>query len=89
MPVGGWLESYKAEVYDDLIPQILDRVQLGSVTLTQVMGGLVAYPDTTFAVARISRERQIAAAPAEGFLAMARCPDLSPAPPTIPAYEIV
>jgi hypothetical protein len=54
--------SYKAEVYDDLIPQLLDRVHVGAVTLTQVMGGLTAYPDTTFAVARIHRERETAAA---------------------------
>jgi hypothetical protein len=24
-------ESYKAEVYDDLVPQLLDRVQIGAV----------------------------------------------------------
>jgi DNA invertase Pin-like site-specific DNA recombinase len=54
-------ESYKAEVYDDLIPQVLDRVHLGAVTLTQVIGGLVAYPDSTFAIARIHRDREIAA----------------------------
>ena len=53
-------ESYKAEVYEDLIPQLLDRVQLGAGTLTQVMDNLEVYPDTTFAVARIQRERETA-----------------------------
>ena len=55
-----WGESYKAEVFDDLIPQVLDRVQVGAVTLTQVIDGLTTYPDTTFAVARIRRERETA-----------------------------
>jgi hypothetical protein len=53
-------ESYKAEVYDDLIPQLLDRVQIGAATLTQVIGGLTTYPDTTFLVARVQRERELA-----------------------------
>ena len=53
-------ESYKAEVYDDHIPQILDHVQVGALTLTQVIGSLTTYPDTTFAVARIGRERETA-----------------------------
>jgi DNA invertase Pin-like site-specific DNA recombinase len=55
-------ESYKAEVYDDLVPQLLDRVQIGAVTVTNVISGLTTYPDTTFTVARIRREREIAAA---------------------------
>ena len=55
-------ESYKAEVFDDLVPQLLDRVHIGAVTLTQVIGGLTTYPDTTFAIARIRRERELAAA---------------------------
>jgi hypothetical protein len=55
-------ESCKAQVYDDLVPQVLDRVQIGAVTLTQVMGGLASYPDTAFAVARIKRDREAAAA---------------------------
>jgi hypothetical protein len=57
-----FLTGVKAEVFDDLVPQILDRVQIGAVTLTQVIGGLTAYPDTTFAAARIKRERELAAA---------------------------
>jgi hypothetical protein len=52
---------YKTEVYDDLIPQILGRVHLGAVTLTQVVSGLVAYPDATFTIARIHRDREMAA----------------------------
>ncbi|MEO6207272.1 MAG: hypothetical protein ABIP77_04895 [Candidatus Limnocylindrales bacterium] len=55
-------ESYKIEVYDHLIPQLLDRVHVGAVTLSKVMDGLAAYPDTTFDVARIKSEREVAAA---------------------------
>jgi hypothetical protein len=55
-------ESYKAEVYDDLIPQVLDRVHIGVRTLTQVMGSLTAHPNNTFAIARIHRERDAALA---------------------------
>lgn len=35
-------ESYKAEVYDDLVPQLLDRVRVGAITKTRVVAG----PDT-------------------------------------------
>lgn len=46
-------ESHKAEVYDDLVPQLLDRVQIGAMTLTNVISGPTTYPDTTFTVARL------------------------------------
>ena len=53
-------ESYKAQVFDDLFPQILEHVQVGAMTLTQVVGGLSTSPDTAFALARIGRERELA-----------------------------
>jgi hypothetical protein len=56
-----WGESYKAQVFDDLVPQILEHVQVGAMTLTQVIGGLSTSPDTAFALARIGRERELAA----------------------------
>ena len=55
-------ESYKAEVYDDLVPQLLDRVGVGAMSMTQVVAGLDTHPDTTFAVARIERDREVAMA---------------------------
>ena len=54
-------ESYKTEVYDDLVPQILDRVRVGAMTKTQVVACLDTHPDTTFAIARIERDREAAA----------------------------
>jgi hypothetical protein len=45
-------ESCKIEVYDDLVPQILDRVGVGAKTITQVVAGLDTHPDTTFTLAR-------------------------------------
>jgi hypothetical protein len=54
-------ESYKAEVYDDLVPQILDRVRVGAMTKTQVVAVLDSHPDTTFTIARIERDRETAA----------------------------
>ena len=56
-----WGESYKAQVFDDLVPQILEHVHVGAMTLTQVIGGLSTSPDTAFALARIGRERELAA----------------------------
>jgi hypothetical protein len=52
-------EGYKAQVFDDLVPQILEHVHLGAMTLTQVVGGLSTSPDTAFALARIGREREL------------------------------
>jgi hypothetical protein len=51
-------ESYKTEAYDDLVPQILDRVRVGAMTMTQVVAGLDTHPDTTFTIARIERDRE-------------------------------
>ena len=55
-------ESYKTQVYDDLVPQILDRVCIGAMTITQVVSGLGDHPDTTFTVARIEKDRESALA---------------------------
>jgi len=54
-------ESYKAGVYDDLVPQLLDRVRVGAVTKMRVVAGLDTHPDTTFTIARIERDREAAA----------------------------
>ena len=54
-------ESYKSEVYDDLVPQILDRVRVGAMTMTKFVAGLNTHPDTTFTIARIERDRTAAA----------------------------
>jgi len=54
-------ESYKAEVYDDLVPQLLDRIRVGAMTKTRVVAGLDTHPDTTFTIARIERDREAAA----------------------------
>jgi len=54
-------ESYKTDVYDDLVPQILDRVRVGAMTLTEVVAGLETHPDTTFTIARIERDHEAAA----------------------------
>ena len=53
-------ESYKIEVYDNLLPQLLSRVSVGAKTMTQVVDGLNTHPDTTFALARIERDRDAA-----------------------------
>jgi DNA invertase Pin-like site-specific DNA recombinase len=55
-------ESYKAEVYDDLVPQLLDRVRVGAMTMTKVVAGLDIHPDTTFTITRIERDREAAMA---------------------------
>ena len=55
-------ESYKADAYDNLVPLLLERVSLQAGTLSQVVGSLAIYPDTTFALARIQQERQAATA---------------------------
>ena len=53
-------ESYKIEVYDDLVPQILDCVRVGAMTMTMVVEGLDTHPDMTFTIARIERDREAA-----------------------------
>jgi hypothetical protein len=49
-------------VYDNLVPQLLDRVQVGAMTISRVIDGLVTHPDTTFTIARIERDRDAALA---------------------------
>ena len=55
-------EPNKVEVYDDLVPQVLDRVRMGAKTLTDVVASLDTDPDTTFTIARIERDRESALA---------------------------
>ncbi len=55
-------ESYTVEVFDDLVPQILDRTRVGAITMTQVVAALDIHPDTTFTIARIERDREAALA---------------------------
>jgi hypothetical protein len=50
-------ESYKTEVYDDLVPHLLARASVGARTMTQVVEGLASHPETTFTLARIERDR--------------------------------
>ena len=53
-------ESYKVEVYDNLVPQLLSRVSVGAKTMTQVVDGLAVQPTSTFTMARIERDREAA-----------------------------
>jgi DNA invertase Pin-like site-specific DNA recombinase len=53
-------ESYKVEVYDNLVPRLLARVSVGAGTMTQVVGGLAIQPGSTFTMARIERDREAA-----------------------------
>ncbi len=53
-------ESYKAEVYDSLVPRLLEHVSLNASTLSQVIGGLVTHTSAPFTLARIQQERQAA-----------------------------
>ena len=54
-------ESYLAEVYDDLVPQLLEHVSVGAGTVATVLDGMGQSPDAAFSVARIERERETTA----------------------------
>jgi hypothetical protein len=53
-------ESYKVEVYDNLVPRLLARVSFGARTMTSVVEGLAVQPSSTFTMARIERDRDAA-----------------------------
>jgi hypothetical protein len=53
-------ESYKIEVYDNLVPQLLGRVSVAAKTMPLVVDGLAVQPSSTFAMARIERDREAA-----------------------------